>query len=41
MAVFDDIAVREADTRWEEEPEETTWEEAGRRLAGVMGPAFL
>ena len=36
MAVFDDIAVREASyfTRWEtEEPEGTTWEEAGKRLA--------
>ena len=36
MAVFDDIAVREASafTRWEtEEPEKTTWEEAGKRLA--------
>ena len=44
MAVFDDIAVREASafTRWEtEDLQETTWEEAGKRLSAVMGPAFL
>ena len=36
MAVFDDIAVREASafTRWEtEDSHETTWEEAGKRLS--------